>query len=160
MIFIAMLLGLRCSEILGLRWEDFDIKRHADTDEIFTGGARRLLPGKRRPLCHPERWNRKLVSWPLSNRVKMSGLPKTRVSNVAWGARPCRWRLLVSPLVVADFAAVPGIKEAKLLGPVSAAVAAYSSDAEKFRGAAVVVRGEDECVVVQSEGSVFFGRTE
>ena len=27
MIFIAMLLGLRCSEILGLRWEDFDMKR-------------------------------------------------------------------------------------------------------------------------------------
>jgi integrase len=70
MIFIAMLLGLRCSEILGLRWEDFDIKRRADTDEIFTGGARRLLPGRRRPLCHPERWNRKLVSWPLWNRVK------------------------------------------------------------------------------------------
>jgi integrase len=88
MIFIAMLLGLRCSEILGLRWEDFDIKRRADTVEIFTGGARRLLPGKRRPLCHPERWNRKIVSWPLWNRVKMSGLPKTRVSKVAWGARP------------------------------------------------------------------------
>ena len=45
MIFIAMLLGLRCSKILGLRWEDFDIERRADTDEIFTGGARRLLPG-------------------------------------------------------------------------------------------------------------------
>lgn len=27
MIFIAMLLGLRASEILGLRWEDFDMKR-------------------------------------------------------------------------------------------------------------------------------------
>jgi|HubBroStandDraft_1064217.scaffolds.fasta_scaffold535927_2 integrase len=27
MIFIAMLLGLRASEILGLRWEDFDMER-------------------------------------------------------------------------------------------------------------------------------------
>ena len=27
MIFIAMLLGLRCSEILGLRWDDFDMER-------------------------------------------------------------------------------------------------------------------------------------
>jgi integrase len=27
MIFIALLLGLRASEILGLRWDDFDMKR-------------------------------------------------------------------------------------------------------------------------------------
>ncbi len=27
MVFIAMLLGLRASEILGLRWEDIDLRR-------------------------------------------------------------------------------------------------------------------------------------
>jgi integrase len=54
MIFIAMLLGLRCSEILGLRWEDFDMKRRVmriqrsqvgqNTGDTKTEGSEEELP--------------------------------------------------------------------------------------------------------------------
>lgn len=54
MIFIAMLLGLRVSEILGLRWEDFDMARRVmnihrsqvgkDTGDTKTEGSEEELP--------------------------------------------------------------------------------------------------------------------
>ncbi len=54
MIFIAMLLGLRVSEILGLRWEDFDMERRVmsihrsqvgkDTGDTKTEGSEEELP--------------------------------------------------------------------------------------------------------------------
>jgi integrase len=54
MIFIAMLLGLRVSEILGLRWEDFNMERRVmhihrsqvgkDTGDTKTEGSEEELP--------------------------------------------------------------------------------------------------------------------
>jgi integrase len=49
MIFIAMLLGLRVSEILGLRWEDFDMERRVMSIHRSQVGKDTAIPRRKAP---------------------------------------------------------------------------------------------------------------
>ncbi len=76
MIFIAMLLGLRVSEILGLRWEDFDMKRRVmsihrsqvgqHTGDTKTEGSEEELP------IHPDLYV-VLKAWRKEQTIDVNG---------------------------------------------------------------------------------------